>query len=154
MTSVYLIERIAKHLVEHGPCSTKELGIALHETTGRIGDALKHSATRGRWGITREEWRQIDGRGHPATVYSINERHYHVYLAQRRPMPWIAKRIAGAPKKPAEPKPAPKPKPKPKAKSKGKDRQLPTVSSNTPVYRGPHRTVWQPSSPYFKGETP
>mgnify|MGYP000570720640 CR=1 FL=1 len=164
MTSVYLIERVAKYLVEHGTCSTKEIGAALSEPTGRVGDALKHPATRGRWGITKEDWTHIDGRGHPSTVFSINERHYRTYLAQRRPMPWIAKRIAGTPKKPAEP---PKPKPEPKAKTKpklepkaktkpkpsGKGRILPTVSSNTPVYNGPHRTVWQPSSPYFKGET-
>lgn len=145
--SVYLIERISAYLASNGPCTTPQLATALSETTTRVADALKSVATQGRWGIQRGYMEGYRGKGPTPNLWSIDTFKYKRYLQQRRPMPWIEKRVAQMPPKVPKPKP-----PKPKAPK--------AVTVKTPkadytrkpfVYTGPIRTVWQPSSPYFKG---
>lgn len=140
----YLIERIAEYLVKHGPTSARTLGIVLGEPTARISSALKQPAQRGRWGISRTGYdEEAPRQGHPPSIWAIDRTKYKAHLANRRDMPWIAKRVL---KKKIKPGPA-----------KGTKSKAPCVKEpkvdyrrKPPVYSGPHRTVWQPSSPYWR----
>lgn len=144
---MFLVERIAHHLATHGICSTKDLAIALDEPAARVGDAIKAERNRARWGISKMQ-REDDhhSKGGSPNMWQINVRVFQRYLAERRDMPWIEKRIHTK-----AAKAAPKAK-APKAPCVKVPKEIYRPASNAPEYTGPSLTRWQPSSPYYKDQ--
>lgn len=148
--TVYLTDRVAAYLAENGPATRSELAEALGEKARRIGDILKSPGTRARWGIYESGVIPRNGMpGMPAKLWAIDPNKYEQHLDKRRPMPWIEDRVKNDPTY----KPGPAKGSKKTTKPKVATPKEPKVDYNRkpPVYRGPHRTVWQPSSPYYKG---
>lgn len=135
----YLVERVAQHLAKHGNASTRELADALGVPASRIGDCIKSERQRARWGIYHAGYVEgPHGRGHPPSIWAINKAAYKKHVKDRREMPWLAKRLLKDEPKSTKPK-------APSVKEPKVD-----YSRKPPVYSGPHRTVWQPSSPYWR----
>lgn len=141
-----LIERVARLLAAKGPLSTKEIGMHLREPADRVGSCVKHTRSMGRYGIEVVGRGQGDGRGGPPKILRVNKVVLERYLEMRGPyIPTVKvtrKEVYSEPLKPAATKKSKPPTPKePKV----------IYGRKFPVYNGPHRTVWQPSSPYYKG---
>lgn len=147
-----LIQQVAELLDEHGPMSTRHLGLLLGRVPERIGDALRHARSRGRYGLQVTGKVLEGGRGGPSSLWSVDSRVLHRYLAERGPYSETTK-VTRAELQAALLKQVKAPKPKVKAKTKRSTPKEPKADY-TPrkwAFNGPHRTVWQPSSPYFKG---
>ena len=150
MSEKYLIQRVAEYLVKHGEASTRELAAALQEETRRVLDAVKHPHLREKWGIERAGYdltQQV--RGHPPSIWRVDKAKYEKYLSTRRQMPWIADLMTEGKFKPG-PKPGAKKVKTTKPKAASVKQPKADYSRKAPAYHGPHRTVWQPSSPYFR----
>lgn len=137
-----LVERIARLLADKGQLSTKEIAALLDESTDRVSDATRQPRTMGRYGLSVVGRCKGDGRGHPPKILSVDVRTMERYLALRGPftqqVKLTRKKVHETPLAAKKPKP-PTPK-EPKV----------VYGRAFPVYNGPHRTVWQPSSPYRK----
>lgn len=129
-----LVERVARLLADMGPLNTKQISAHLGETVGDISSATRKASTMGRYGLSVLSYEQVNQRGHPPKVLAVDTSVLIRYLEMRGPFTWKAK----VPRRKLRQPPAVK-KPKPEAPPER------TFS------HGPHRTVWQPTSPYFKG---
>lgn len=140
-----MIERVARLLAERGPMSTRKIAEVMGIPAERVGDCMKHPRTRGRYGITVEGKVRDGDRGSPSNLLSVDVRILERYLAARGPYTQTVRvprsKLLATPMPPA----------KPKAESL----KEPKVEYNRPVpeYNGPHKTVWQPTSPYRKEPT-
>lgn len=140
-----LIERVARLLAEKGPLSTKALSMHLGETVERISESTRQARSMGRYGLSIVGREPGIGRGKPTKILAVDVRALQRYLELRGPyVPTVKitrKEVHETPLK-AKPKRAKPPTPKePKV----------IYGRKSPVYHGLHRTVWQPTSPYYKG---
>ena len=143
-----MIQRLAETLAERGPMTTRQLCHVFGGHPEQIGDMMRNPHTRRRYGIEVID-RVADGsRGGPVNLWSVDTRVLQHYLEGRGEYTGSA----------AAPRTEPK-RNRPHGK-RSKSPKVPkvklTLEMVTPkpvVYTGPILTRWQPSSPYFKGET-
>jgi hypothetical protein len=142
-----MIERVAKLLAERGPMSTRKIGEIMGIPAERVGDCLKHPRSRGRYGISIDGKVRDGDRGSPSNLLSVDARILERYLAVRGPYTQNVR----VPRSKLKAVPLAAPKAAPKAAPV----KEPKVEYNRPVpeYNGPHKTVWQPTSPYKKEPT-
>lgn len=133
-----LIERVALLLAGRGPMSTRDLASALKETPTRVSESIRHTRSRGRYGISVVGKTGDKFHGGPANVWMVDKAVLERYLSLRGPYDPHNKITRLKVKSQPKPKPVQVKEPKP------------DYSRKVPTYTGPFRTIWQTPSPYKK----
>ncbi len=141
---MFIVERIARYLVEHGAADSRTIADALQIPCASVSDSIRKDNVRARWGIfVADAPPGVKYPGRKPNMWDINHRQFARYLELRGNMVWVTRKaFTGAPSKPSRPR-----RPRRSDLTKSEQRRLTVVH---PTYEGPLRTQWQPASPYYK----